>query len=242
MTDTVSSRAVQVGKVVVATPCAGGMVTTPYLLSSLRTAEYFRRQGVPLSWLTTDRESLVQRARNILAAKFMAEKTASHLIFIDADIEWEPDAIARLLSHDKAVVCGVYPMKCVPTRYAVRFAVDENGNSVADPVTRTIQIEYAATGFLCIKREVFDLLGEAYPELKFTEDGLTEDENAYMYDYFHCSVEDGRMWGEDFGFSRLWRRIGGNIWFDPAIKLKHHGSFAYEGDVSKVFRWPDESA
>lgn len=230
-----AATAVQVGRVMIATPCYGGQVTTPYLLSAVRTVELMRREGVPLSWMTTDRESLIQRARNTLTAKFLADPMNSHLVFIDADISWEPTDVLRLIGHNRDVVCGLYPMKKLPIHWAVALEVDEHNQSVADLGRRIVKIKHAATGFLCIKRQVFERINQARPDLSYREVQLPDDENALLHAWFNCEVHEGVLWGEDFGFSRLWRSLGGEIWADPSIQLGHHGIYEYRGDPREMF-------
>ena len=55
-------------------------------------------------------ESLVSRARNSSAAASLHYK-ADRLLFIDADITFDPDDVYKLIKHDKDVVCGAYAKK-----------------------------------------------------------------------------------------------------------------------------------
>jgi hypothetical protein len=56
-------------------------------------------------------DSLVSRARNNLIAKAMADKETTHMLFIDADITWNPVDIVKLILDDKNIIGGVYPIK-----------------------------------------------------------------------------------------------------------------------------------
>ena len=56
-------------------------------------------------------ESLITRARNELARMFLDDEKFTHLMFIDSDIYFEHDSVDRLYSHDKSIVCGLYPKK-----------------------------------------------------------------------------------------------------------------------------------
>ena len=118
-----------------ATPCYGGMITDQYFLSMFKTTQALSQ--IPCSFrLTTLRnESLVTRARNILTAMFL-ESDASHLFFLDADIEWEPEAIMRAISADKDIVASAYPKKALPIQYALNF-------KFIDPVNKRIRFENA---------------------------------------------------------------------------------------------------
>ena len=76
--------------ILIGTPCYGGMVTEAYLRSSLALRKEFLAAGIEHDWLTIANESLVQRARNVIAASFLRETSFDRLLFIDADIEFEP--------------------------------------------------------------------------------------------------------------------------------------------------------
>lgn len=56
-------------------------------------------------------ESLVHRARNILTARFLKNEAATHLVFIDADIAFNPDSLFKLVRADKPIISGVYAKK-----------------------------------------------------------------------------------------------------------------------------------
>jgi hypothetical protein len=228
----------EVTGVLIGTPCYGGQVTSRYLISAIATAELLTAEGFRHGWATTEGESLVQRARNGIVAKFLANPEASHLVFIDADIEWQPQDVIRLLAHDVDVVCGVYPKKKFPIEYAFHPPLDNGGRTIRDIRTGRIQIDCAATGFLCIKRAVFEKMAAAYPQTKYriSTQEATDDDNKWMYNFFDVFVEDGILWSEDYGFSRRWRAIGGEIWMDPQIKLNHVGQHVYEGDPTRIFR------
>jgi hypothetical protein len=63
---------------------------------------------------------------------------------------------------------------------------------------------------------------------------------THLYDYFWTGVEEGILWSEDYGFSRKWRQIGGEIWLDPSIRLHHVGQKVYDGDPTAIYSEPDE--
>ena len=219
-----------------ATPCYGGMITDQYFLSMFKTTQALSQ--VPCSFrLTTLRnESLVTRARNILTAMFL-DSDASHLFFLDADIEWEPDAILRAISADKDIVASAYPKKALPIQYALNF-------KLIDPVNKRIRFENwlvevldASTGFFCIKRQVFERMMLEYPELHYKNDSNIDEKIAkYCYAFFdtHIDEEDRRYLSEDYRFCRLWQKLGGEIWLDPKTKLNHIGTYTFEGNVDNI--------
>lgn len=223
----------------VATPCYGGVVTNAYLMSVLRTASLLTARGIRHEVVTAPGDSLIARARNTLVSVFMASDN-SHFMFIDADIEWQPEAIIRLLAADKDVICGAYPKKKLPVTYAINFKPGSDQKLRQCPKSGAIEIRDAATGFLMIKRRVFERMIAAYPQTRYVgTTSLTPEQDRFTHALFDCLIEvvDGepRYLSEDFGFCRRWQAIGGEVWLDPAIKLNHHGPMAYEGDVSSIF-------
>lgn len=223
-----------------ATPCYGGVVTNAYFLSMMRTSAVLMSKGVTHEVVTVPGDSLVTRARNSLLAVFMASPH-SHLLFIDADVEWQPDSVLRLLAADKDMICGAYPKKVQPPTYAVNLKHDGDGRVRQCPSSGAVEILDAAAGFLMIRRPAIERMIAAYPQTRYVaSQGLTVEQSAFTHALFDCVLEtvDGvpRYLSEDFGFCQRWRAIGGEIWLDPTIKLNHHGAMAYEGDVSRLFR------
>ena len=54
-----------------------------------------------------------------MVAKFLSKPESTHLMFIDADIGWEPWHLLLLLHHDKDVIGGMYPLKGLPIKWCV---------------------------------------------------------------------------------------------------------------------------
>ena len=91
---------------VIGTPCFGGMVTVPYMLAMMGVKDVLNRAKTPFRLLTPCHESLITRARNSIANAVLRDETATHLLFIDADIAFEPLLVPHLLGSGKDVVCG----------------------------------------------------------------------------------------------------------------------------------------
>ena len=80
--------------------------------------------GINFRITTLRNESLVTRARNILTAMFL-ESDCSHLMFIDADIEFDAESILRALAYDKPIMAAAYPKKALPIQYAINFKFND---------------------------------------------------------------------------------------------------------------------
>jgi len=244
------------------TPCYGGQVTEPFFRSWSKAHMTYTKYKIPYSVTTSANESLISRARCHMVAYFMANPKATHLMFIDADINFDCVDIMHMLQHDKDIIVGAYPkkdldwatmedalndgplnpgeLKEIGSNYAMNMAwVDkEEGGRRLDVQNGLIKLKDAATGFMLIKREVIMKMIDAYPDLYFNNDLNLDPEFAkWTYLFFDCmhEKETKRYLSEDYAFCRRWQALGGEVWLDPLIKLDHVGHFTFEGNVGKMF-------
>lgn len=97
--------------IVFLTPCYNSSLYCTYTESLLQTMFMCKDLGIEATVHFCRNDSLVSRARNNLIAKAMSIKTATHFMFIDADITWSPFDILKLLVADKSIIGGIYPIK-----------------------------------------------------------------------------------------------------------------------------------
>jgi len=205
-------------------PCYGGMLTESTFMSYIKWANTARQLGIDWTMETMTNESLISRARNTLTAKFLSNPESTHLMFIDADIGWEPWHLLVMLNRDVDVIGGLYPMKSLPVKWCVNgFDGAEEGPDGLQEVTKT------GTGFLLMKRGVFEKLN-AHPAVKpFNSDiGLPPELNVYMKTYFDTAVRENRYYSEDWTFCENWRDLGGKVWVDKRVLLRHTGTYVFD--------------
>ncbi len=205
-------------------PCYGGMLTESTFMSYIKWSNTCRQLGIDWTMETMTNESLISRARNTLTAKFLHNKESTHLMFIDADIGWEPWHLLVMLNRDVDVIGGLYPMKSLPVKWCVNgFDGAEEGADGLQEVSKT------GTGFMLIKRHVFEKLN-AHPATKpFINDiGLPAELNPYMKTYFDTAVRENRYYSEDWTFCENWRDLGGKVWVDKRVLLKHTGTYVFD--------------
>jgi len=211
-------------RVHISMPCYGGMLTESTFMSFIKWSNTARQLGIDWTMETMTNESLISRARNTLTAKFLSNPDSTHLMFIDADIGWEPWHLLVMLNRDVDVIGGLYPMKSLPVKWCVNgFEGAEEGPDGLQEVTKT------GTGFLLIKRHVFEKLN-AHPAVKpFNSDiGLPPELNVYMKTYFDTAVRENRYYSEDWTFCENHRDLGGKIWIDKRVLLKHTGTYVFD--------------
>jgi hypothetical protein len=235
-----------------ATPCYDGRVTTAYAHSLLALQDACLHRGTRLSVVLTGGDALITRARQNLVARFLESPGATHLLFVDADIAFEPRQVFRLLERNAQVAAGVYPTKrldlvkfaqlaregCAdPESQSLSYVVEldnAQGITVRDGFVRA---RYVGTGFMMIRRSTLTEMIERYPELRYQHEHSADEALAgspWRSALFNCVLdEQGYYLSEDFSFCRRWTDLGGEIWADVESRLSHvGGSMTYHGDYS----------
>lgn len=210
-------------RVHIAMPCYGGMLTESTFMSFIKWANTARQLGIDWTLETMVNESLISRARNTLTAKFLDMPDATHLFFVDADIGWEPWHLLVLLNRDVDVIGGLYPMKTMPVKWVV------NGFEGAEQTEDGLQeVSKAGTGFLLMKKHVFEKM-KAHPAVKqYKNDiGLDPKYDQHLKTYFDTAVRQNRYYSEDWTFCENWRDLGGKIYVDKRVLLRHSGSYVF---------------
>jgi len=209
-------------------PCYGGQITEPCFTSFLRFILMASRSGLQWSLDTMVNESLVTRARNNLMAKMMTNTAATHFMFIDADIRFQPEAIFMMLAADKDVIGGLYPKKALPVQYVINV---KPGTVIQNDI---FPVDTMGTGFMMFKRHVYEKLCVAHPECKYVDDvGLGKQYEPTMFSIFDTEIDEkGHYLSEDWTFCRRWARLGGEIYAHAKVLLNHSGHYEFAGDLS----------
>ena len=166
------------------------MANTEFMMSLIRLTHHLRDNDISYCLYPIVFESLIPRARNAAAAHFL-DSDCSHLLFIDADIEFEPESVVKLLRHNREVIAGVYPKKYYMWDRALtgEEAVDfPFGGEVHFNQDGLIETTYLPTGFLMIKREVFIKIASNKPELKYKNDIDGYGQLDTFYNFFRSGV------------------------------------------------------
>jgi hypothetical protein len=200
------------------------------------------------------KSSLVTQGRNLCVSSFLnSEHKYSHLLFIDADINFTPESIFEMIALDREVIAIPYPMKTINWDKVDRLSKEikyKNSTElstlgftypikVADTSNiivqnNVIEVTHAPTGCMLIKRQVFDKMIEKYPDLEINQPTIlngeeTKNKNLYnFFDTLHDPVTK-KYYGEDFGFCQKWRDIGGKCYCYINRFITHVGEYQYSG-------------
>jgi hypothetical protein len=172
-----------------------------------------------------------------------------------------------MLDLDEEVVAGIYPRKAIDWRKVKKRVINnpdidldelhaaslEYNLNVKNPERIEVKKGFieavdGATGFMLIKRQVFEKMAKAYPELKFKSDQHLNqphdtqfnyhDNSDWNYAFFDTMIEPEtkRYLSEDYSFCRLWQKIGGSVYADVISGLNHHGTYVFKGNVGTQFK------
>ena len=237
-------------KLFLSTPCYGGLCLEKYVKSVIQLQLLLVKEQVQLMIDTTENESLVHRARNVSIGRFMQKTDTDFFLFIDADIEFDPKAVLRLLKSGHDISVAVYPKKVVMWDQA-RKAVEDGdtremsllssslvaniGAKKRSVVNGFVEVLDGPTGFMMISRDALVRMHEHYgPTLTCKNDHQNRDFDDYCA-LFDCMIDpDNRRYlSEDYAFCRRWQQMGGKIFADCNTTLGHVGNLPFSGCLNE---------
>lgn len=245
-------------KLFVATPMYGGQCHGMYMKSCLDLQTTMSRYGVDMRFSFLFNESLITRARNYLVDEFLRSESFTHLLFLDSDIHFDPKDVLALLALDRDIIGAPYPKKSINWGNIVSAVKKKSdlepkdlehivGEYVFNVVKGTSQFQVSeplevmeiGTGYMMIKRHVFDKFRDSYPELRYKPDHVGQanfDGSRYIHAYFDTVIdpESHRYLSEDYMFCQWARKIGLQIWLCPWMKTHHVGTYSFTGNMPKI--------
>lgn len=188
-------------------------------------------------------ESLVTRARNKLARRFLASDCDAQLC-LDADLQFEPEDALLLIRSGHPLVGGLYPKKAIDWeqvceaaiagvppeqlhKYAASYVLNMPGGDVT-AVDSCIPVDEIGTGFLLIHRSVYEAVTPLCPT--YLSDAA-DDRGTKTVAFFEAPVVDGRLLSEDYEFCRRSRLSGIQPQAHIDVKLGHIGMHCFRGDL-----------
>jgi hypothetical protein len=240
-------------KIMIATPAGGGLVTAPYAASLVGICKLLSQRGIESSYHSVTFAD-IEMARNYLASEFVADQTATHLLFVDADMSFRASLIARMLELHKKFTSAIY----VKRNLDLGLLFDSiRPEELKDPVRRqkaisrimqfvgrrpvreaqgTISVqagfakfEGTGMGICLLAKEVFQEM--IAKELVEKHPGApTADPKITVYGFFDRSKDNQDVLAEDLSFCRRWvQGCQGEIWACIDEPIRHIGTFEYSG-------------
>lgn len=199
------------------TPAYGGMVFAPHFQSCMNLKEELTKIGLTHDWLIGWNESLVHRGRMEMTASFL-KTDHTHMMWLDADIDFTPEDVAKLWNLDADIAVGVY---CMKKRDEQWYAAWKGGKLVKDldQFREPIEVDYAGTGFMMITRSVIEKLSRDAEKF----DGA----NGEVPALYMTPIIDRCLRSEDYYFCEIARKAGYKIMMEPSVRLGHWGVYRY---------------
>lgn len=182
---------------------------TSLTFSLARSREALGEAGIQSALLILEGNCHVDDARNSIVRDFL-ESDCTDLVFLDADVTWEPSGLVQLCQRDVDIVGGVYPYRREGSDHMpVRL---KDGAEVVDGLR---EVEGLPTGFMKIRRHVLEKMAALRP--------WYFDKIYRTHLVFNRSEPDAdhNRWGGDLDFCRRWREMGGKLYADEEIRLGH---------------------
>lgn len=196
-----------------------------YTFSIARSREALSAAGIQSAYYLLQGNCHVDDARNAVVRDFL-DSDCTELVFLDADVSWEPEVLIALCRINRDLVGGVYPYRreseeeTMPVRHLPQIAVDEDG---------LIEVEGLPTGFMRIKRHVIETM--AATAKHFLKDHGKPHPVLFERDYF-----GGGRRGGDIRFCMVWREMGGKVFAAPELRLGHCGSMVLKDSLGASLR------
>ena len=245
-------------KLLVGMPCYGGMMTGMTAKGLLDLQGLAAQYGIDVKFSFLFNESLIQRARNYIVDEFLNRTDSTHLMFIDADIAFNPHDIIAMIALDKEIIGGPYPKKSIEWGQ-LKKAIDKNpalpvdeypkltGSLVFNPVhgmekfsvSEPLEVSEIGTGFFLAKREVFEKFQEAHPEYMYKPDHVGQanfDGSREICSFFNVFIDPAsrRTLSEDYCFCHQCRKLGMKVWICPWMQLSHVGTYVFQASLPAV--------
>lgn len=220
---------------------------SPYIFSLYYTAQMLQAAGIMSEYWDLAGDSYVDRAKNTLFTKFLEDPDATDLFLIDADMQWNPDAILKMLALPEPVVVGSYPQKNAWAKWtSTPKLVEENGafktvGRYLPDGSALIQAQFMAGGFVRVKRHVLEEFQKRYTEDSYLDSSADPAAPNRRYtNFFQCEVKDGLRWGEDRFFGKRLNAMGIEVFIYPDIEFGHFGVKGWHGNFDRWLRGTPE--
>ena len=214
--------------VYIAMPCYDS-VKINTMLSVIKLVQQLSQSGIAVG-INTMKSPLIHQARNYLTSVFLTTEY-QYLLFIDSDVEFQPEAVAKMLVAKKEIICTPYRVKAEKLDkhiYTVEFKDPKNIPILPGGL---VELEAGPTGLMLIDRKVFEKIIKNHPELKIKNPAIPNagKSHEFYYNFFDFGFKDGFAMGEDVSFCKLARKNDIKIFANTESRTSHHGSYAWEG-------------
>jgi hypothetical protein len=220
----------------IAMPCYDS-VKINTMLSVIKLVQQLGKSGIEVG-IHTMKSPLIHQARNYLTSVFLTTEY-QYMLFVDSDVEFEPEAVIRMMVAKKNIVCTPYRVKSVDTSKHIYGAIEfKDPKNILILAEGFVEIEAGPTGLMLIDRKVFEKIIKNHPELKITNKATphADKSHEFYYNFFDFGFNDGYAMGEDVSFCRLARDNDFRIFANIESSTTHHGAYAWKGTFGESLK------
>lgn len=214
----------------IGTPCYDGRLDVWYTHSLVNTVKLCEKYDVEITPIWVSFDALIQRARND-TIDIALSGGYDDLIWIDSDIEWQPEWFYKLLNYPHDVVGGTYPKKADREEYVVRQIVKRP----PDPATGLMEVDGLGTGFVKMSSRSLQYLWDNCPVY------IDPKDNRERRMICNVVIENGDMVSEDIHMFNLLQQGGFKIYMDVNMTCNHTGPKKFTGDFKRWSTTPQLS-
>lgn len=212
-------------KVIIGTPCYDGRLDVWYTNSLVNTIKQSYKHDVEITPMWVSFDALIQRARND-TIHIALEGEFDDIIWIDSDIEWQPEWFFQLLDYPVDVVGGTYRKKGDREQYVIRQLTNHN----PDPTTGLIEVDGLGTGFIRMSRTAMQYLWDS------NKSYIDQKDNKERRMIFDVIITNNDLMSEDIYALQKLIDGGFKIWLDPSMTCSHVGPYKFQGDFANWYK------
>ena len=237
------------GTIAVCTPMYGDVAYRAYVNTVLLLSDALRQKGYGMAFYTTGDETITAKAKNELVHQALQLKDLRGILFIDSNINADPDDIISLIESDKDFIGAVVPKNVInwsqiknavlmkeedlsiySGQYSINFL---NNESIQVTYDRPLEVKHLGSGLLYVSSIVFEKLKNISKSYK----NLEKEENSnddVIFEFFSSSVDDEtkEFLSDDYFFCEKWRSIEGTVWAAPWVQAVCSGSHSFRGSFA----------
>ena len=233
-------------KILVGMPCYGGVICVETAQSLLRLQAVFQQNKIDFQYEFLTSESLISRGRNTIVAKFMSDASFTHLLFVDADLMFNCDAVIKMLKADKEIIGCPYPKKKYNWEKVKKHGYSEKNLPRFTDINYNLQggrtistgsiipVKDIPTGFMLIKKSLISNMMMCYPDRQYKNNiaGMEKSLEPFFYDLFGTGVVNGIYLSEDYYFCHLVKEMGVDLYLETGFTFGHIGREVFFGNLA----------
>lgn len=186
-----------------------------YTFAIQKTREAMHKAGFPTAYYLLSGNCHVDDARNSIVQEFLLSD-CTDLVFLDADVVWEPSELIKLCQYDADIVGGVYPYRRDDEQSKESMPVLMFPGSYEANGDGLVEVAGLPTGFMRIRRHVIERLAE-----KADKFWKRNDRRSPVPILFERAFIEGTRLGGDLNFCRKWIAEGGAVYAATDLHLGH---------------------